>query len=147
MTLAEEPTNEEAPFEEVQDGLATEVRQDLDRIVATAAEEADRLLTEARAYGYELADRQKRTFAATVNDIAESLRSASEAFDERPNVKSLFWEAAGTLDDIGESIFESDLDDIYNGARDYAREHPLIVAGAGAAIGFAIARFVKSSTR
>lgn len=131
-------TGDEADFDAM--------KQDVDRIVDAAADEARRLGDHAKAYGAEFAEGQKRGVAEAIADVAASLRETGQTLTGRPNIQSIFVQASDNLDSLAETVGSMSFADLYEEAEAFSRARPVLVGACAAFAGFAVARFIKSSS-
>lgn len=114
--------------------------------LADAAKEQTRtLLDAAKGQATSFADARKDGVAQAVADIASSLRDSGEGFEDRPNIQGFVASAADGLDQIAGSLRERSFGELYGEAEDFARRQPVAVGIGAVAVGFLLARFIKSS--
>lgn len=134
------------PFQEAKDTLAEGAD--------TAASKAGKVLNDLKADAGELcgtagakikgaASSGKDKAAEGVHALADVARSAGGKFDGK--TQEYAERAADGLDRFSETLKQKSLDDMAADAKSFVKEHPAIAAGAAAVIGFALARFLKSS--
>lgn len=121
------------------------MKQDVDRIVDAAADEARRLGEHAKAYGAAFAEGQKRGVAEAIADVAASLRETAETLTGRPNLQSILEQASDNLDSLAETVGSMSFADLYEEAEAFSRARPVLVGACALFAGFAMARFIKSS--
>ncbi len=103
------------------------------------------LLDAAKGQATSFADSRKDTVAQAVADIASSLRDSGEGFADRPNIQGFVSAAADGLDGIAGSLRDRTFGELYGEAEDFARRQPVAVGIGAVAVGFLLARFIKSS--
>jgi hypothetical protein len=82
-----------------------------------------------------------RAVAHAVQTLADELRTdAGTAV-----ISDLTGRGADAIDRVGVYLEESDFDTLVADAEDYSRDHPLVVAVAGVALGIAVSRVVKAT--
>lgn len=83
-----------------------------------------------------------------VNGFADALRRTSSTLREegKEAPANLADTAAEKIEQIGGYLRSSDADRLLDDAESYARRQPWVVAGAGAVLGLAAARFLKASS-
>ena len=109
-----------------------------------AGEAADNLRDRARS----MVDRQKDAAVGRVEGVAHALRTASDELREQgqPMIAEYSRYAAEGLESVAHSLDERDLDDFVEGVESFARERPIVFLGGAMMAGFALARFMKSSS-
>lgn len=116
-------------------------------------EQASELAGAARDAASQATDRinetvseQKGAGAEYVSNLAEAMRRASREFDsELPIAGKYIRKAASQVENVADSIRTGDLNDLVNGARDFARRQPVAFLGLATLAGFVAVRFLKSS--
>ena len=92
------------------------------------------------------ADRGKERAADALGGIGKILRESADTIDEK--VGSQYGEyarkAADAVDGFAGKVDAKDVDDIVEDARQFVRKSPAVAIGAAAAIGFILARRVRS---
>lgn len=115
---------------------ADEMRRDLGDVANTVAERDERL-----------ADEQLRAGASTADAAARAARRAAEELDRSaPELAGFAREAADAVESFGRSVRTRDVRGLLTDADDFARREPLAFFGLSVAAGFAVARFLSSST-
>ncbi|WP_119168204.1 hypothetical protein [Algihabitans albus] len=112
---------------------------------SAVAEEAKGLGYTVRDFGYSLVTRQKDSVGEALEDVAAGLRESSRSMGERRNIGAVMDQAATNLDGLAQDIKDRSIGSIYQDAEDFTRRYPVAVAITAAALGFMMARFVKSS--
>jgi hypothetical protein len=135
---------------------ATEAAQDQgEHLTDFAREKAGELKRQAEeaAHGMRdrarsIADQQKHAAAGRVEGIAHALRRASDELREQgqPMIAEYSRYAAEGLESMAQSLDRRDLDDFVEGVESFARQRPLAFLGGTMVAGFALARFMKSSS-
>jgi len=90
---------------------------------------------------------QKGRALSEVGNLASALRQTGENLGDGGIAGNLINRAADTLENFNRSLDGKDLDTVLRDVETFARRNPAAFLGAAAAIGFAAARFVKSSGR
>lgn len=95
-----------------------------------------------------IVDSQKEAAISRIEGVADALRSASENLRERgqPMVADYSRQLAEGLERMAHSMSQRNLDDIVRGVQDFARQRPVAFLGGAMVAGFALARFMKSSS-
>ena len=119
---------------------------DLAGTIADAAKEQSRsLLDAAKGQATSFADGRKDTVAQAVADIAASLRDTGGGFADRPNIQGFVGSAADGLDQLASGIRDRSFAELYGEVEDFARRQPVALGVGAVAVGFLLARFIKSS--
>ena len=95
-----------------------------------------------------IADKQKHAAAGRVEGIAHALRRASDDLREQgqPMVAEYSRYAAEGLESMAQSLERRNVDDFVEGVENFARQRPVAFLGGAMVAGFALARFMKSSS-
>lgn len=114
---------------------ASKLKDEAARLSSTAGE---------KARGYADAGKDKATDA--LDNFSTMLRDAAGSVDERLGSQygDYARKAADSLASFSDNVRNKDVDDFVNGARDLVRKSPVVAIGAAAALGFVIARLLKS---
>ena len=121
------------------------LKEGVGEIAGTAVERGRHFLDSARLQAVSYADERKNGVAQSVTDFAQSLREATKAFDDRPNIRALVDSAAEGLDQVADSIRNRSYADMYEAVEDAMRRRPAAFGGAALAAGFLLSRFIKAS--
>ncbi|SDE70675.1 hypothetical protein [Limimaricola pyoseonensis] len=113
----------------------------------TARERAREMAEEARERAYEYGRGYKDEAANETSKIAEALRKAADDLHDGSPQERVFARLADAVADTADNMRSMDLDDMAYAANDYARRNPALFLGGAALLGFAAARFMKSSAR
>ena len=113
-----------------------------------AKNEAGRLTQVARTRTVSYIEERKSLLAENVGGMASAVRGAAEQFDEHGNaaVADYIHRAADGLERLSETVRSRDLSSLMGDAEDFARRQPAVFIGAGVAVGFLLARFLRSSS-
>ena len=142
----EAKTDDDAPGDTTgAGGVASEVKAVAGDLRSAAVEQGRQLLEGARQHATSYADERKNEAAASVSDVAASLRETSRSFGERPHIQSFVDSAADGLEQLATGLRERSFAELYGEAESYAKRSPLVVGAVAAAAGFVLARFIKSS--
>lgn len=114
---------------------ASKLKDEAARLGSTASEKA-------RSY----ADAGKDKATDALDNVSTMLRDAAGSVDERLGSQygDYARKAADSLASFSDNVRGKDVDDFVNGARDLVRKSPVVAIGAAAALGFVIARLLKS---
>jgi len=72
--------------------------------------------------------------------------AASELEPQMPKIATYVRDAGNKLEDAAANVGEKNMEELLEGFNDFARKQPALVFGAATLAGFALARFLKSST-
>ncbi len=108
-----------------------------------AAEQADKVRRHARSY----IDQRKVGAAEALENVGAALTETAEALRRHElGLAATAADRAGrNLSDIAHSLAERDIEALARDARDFARREPGLFVAASAALGFVLARFLRSS--
>jgi hypothetical protein len=109
---------------------------------------AGEITEQAKAKAKDVAHSGQAAAADQLQHLAEGVRRSADNFDEEQAwIKQGLSTAAESLERFSSTLRDRDLGDLMHEAEDAARRHPVIFAAACAAAGFALVRFLKSSSR
>ena len=95
----------------------------------------------------ETVSERKGAGADYVGSIAETIRRAAREFDaDLPIAGSYMRKAASQVENVSDSIRTGEFNDVVRNAQDFARRQPTAFLGLAALAGFAVVRFLKSSS-
>jgi len=83
--------------------------------------------------------------ADEVNSISSALRTAADDMRSGSPQERMVGQVAGTLADVSDTIRDKDLSEMVHATTRFARQNPAVFLGSAAFLGFAAARFAKSS--
>ncbi|MGH6901390.1 MAG: hypothetical protein ACREIR_01465 [Geminicoccaceae bacterium] len=91
---------------------------------------------------------QKNVAASRMEGIAHALRTASDDLQTRgqPTFAEYSRHMADGLESMAESLGRRDVDDLVGSVEGFARARPVAFLGGAVVAGFALARFMKSSS-
>jgi hypothetical protein len=90
---------------------------------------------------------QKTAGADYISGLAGSVRRAAGEFDQEiPQAANYIRGAAEAIDDFSDALRRRDLSQLVRDVQDFARRQPSAFLGATLVAGFAVVRFLKSST-
>jgi hypothetical protein len=126
------------------ENLGERAREKASELKHQAEEVAHGLRERARS----MADREKHAAVGRVEGVAHALRTASDELREQgqPMIAEYSQYAAEGLESMARSLDRRDLDDFVEGVEQFARERPIAFLGGAMVAGFALARFMKSSS-
>jgi vacuolar-type H+-ATPase subunit E/Vma4 len=124
--------------------LTDRAREKAGELKRQAEEAAHGMRDRARS----IADQQKHAAAGRVEGVAHALRRASDDLREQgqPMIAEYSRYAAEGLESMAQSLDRRDVDDFVEGVENFARERPVAFLGGAMVAGFALARFMKSSS-
>jgi hypothetical protein len=124
--------------------LADRAREKAGQLKRQAEEAAHGVRDRARS----IADQQKHAAAGRVEGVAHALRRASDDLREQgqPMIAEYSRYAAEGLESMAQSLDRRDVDDFVEGVENFARQRPIAFLGGAMVAGFALARFMKSSS-
>ena len=116
--------------------------------IEQAKSEAGRLTQAARGRTLSYIEERKALLADNVGGMADAARNAAQQFDEHGNavMADYIHRAADGLERFSDAVRSRDVSSLMGEAEDFARRQPAVFIGAGVAVGFLLARFLKSSS-
>jgi hypothetical protein len=128
----------------VKDHVTRQVKQQAGELKRQAKAAADDMRSRAGS----VVDQQKHAAAGRVEGIAHALRAASDQLREQgqPMVAEYSRYAAEGLETMAQSLDRRDVGDFVEGVEQFARERPVVFLSGAMVAGFALARFMKSSS-
>jgi flagellar hook-length control protein FliK len=108
-----------------------------------AAELAEPLKEKARDF----AEQQKGAGAEQIGSLARAVHSAASELDARlPHAAGYIHDAADRLESAATVLRQRNVDDLFRSLTDFARTQPVVFFGSAVFAGFALSRFLKSSS-
>ncbi len=102
---------------------------------------------DAVAQAEEVAERQKRAGAERVDEIAKAVHGAADELGKQmPQAAELVHATAARLEQGADALRERNIRDLVGTFNDFGRKEPLALFGGAVVAGFAISRFLKSSS-
>lgn len=105
----------------------------------------------AEDVGHELSktgEAQKQRGVEALRGVARAIDSAAgELEGQSPTVARTVRQAAQQVNGLSDSLANRDVNDLIDQATQFARAQPMLFIGGSVAAGFALARFLKSSSR
>lgn len=137
-----EPFTAAAPGAEPGATTEAERRSAADRI----RDEANRLTQQAAERARGFADDGKAKATNALGEFSGMMREAAGSVDERlgPEYGKYARSAADSIENFANTLQQKQVDDLLDDAREFVRKSPAVAIGVAAAIGFALARLVKS---
>ncbi|PYE83718.1 hypothetical protein [Pseudoroseicyclus aestuarii] len=126
---------------------ADDARHGAAEMADAARERVGEMASEARQKAWDYGRDTKNDVASETSKVAEALRKAADDLHAGSPQEKLIARAADGIADGAEALREMELDEIAHEVNDFARRNPIGFLGGAALLGFAAARFVKSSAR
>lgn len=113
-----------------------------------AQEQVDKLVGMARGQATTQLATQKERAAGTLGSLATALREASRQMRQQDDTVTAGYvdTAAGQVDRLAGILADQDVDELLEATGQFARRQPALFLAAAFALGFAGARFLKSSS-
>lgn len=109
--------------------------------------QASGLAEQAKAKAKEAAQSGQTAAADQLEHLAQGVRRSAENFpDDQAWVKEGLSTAAESIERFSSTLRDRDLGSLLSDAEDAARRHPVVFCAACAVAGFALVRFLKSSS-
>src|SRR4051812_31214117 len=145
------PTTVGGPMSETAtaDSTADQARDKAQEVGTQAKEKAQEVGAQARDRLRSETDRRSTEAGEQAGSAARALRQASDRLRQEGNepVARGIEQAAERVERAGTWLRESDGDRILRDVEDFGRRNPLAVVAGGAALGFAVSRLLKASSR
>ncbi|MGL4446020.1 MAG: hypothetical protein ACRCU1_20525, partial [Alsobacter sp.] len=127
----------------------------VDKTRSAAASMADRVQSEAgdlaekaKQRAMDAVDEGRDMGASRLEGVAHAAHAAADALEEKvPEFAEYAHRAARSIEDFSRSVRSRSVPDMMYSANDFARRRPAAVFGATLLAGFAVARFLSSSSR
>jgi hypothetical protein len=95
----------------------------------------------------EIADQQKETGAHQMESLAKAAHCAADNLrNDLPLAADYIEQAAARLEHASARVRDSDIDQLMDTCTDFARQRPAAFFGGAILAGFAVARFLRSSS-
>jgi hypothetical protein len=112
-------------------------------MTSTAREAVGHVVDETRAF----AEQQKAAGADNMARLGQAVHGAADQLGHAlPQAADFIHSAADTLQSAAASLRERPIEDLVGGFRDFARRQPVAALAGSVLAGFALARFLKSSS-
>lgn len=117
--------------------------------IVQAQEQAGKLMGIAREQATSQLATQKVRVASSLGTLATALQDASRQMQDGDGAAMAGYveTAAGQLDHLAKILDEQDVEQLLKATEQFARRQPALFLGAAFALGFAAARFLRSSPR
>jgi hypothetical protein len=128
--------------------LTERARRKAGELAGELKRQAEDSAEDVRQRALSAVDQQKEAAVGGIEDMAQALRSASDDLQERgqPVVAEYSRQVADGLESIANWVSRRNFDDLVGGVEDFARQRPVAFIGGAVVAGFALARFMKSSS-
>jgi len=94
-----------------------------------------------------IAERQKDAGADQIDGVARAVHGAAHEIErELPQAAGFVEDAAARLEGLAASMRQRSIDELLRGLNNFARAQPAALFGGAVLAGFALSRFLKSST-
>ena len=112
----------------------------------TIREEAGKFTSQAADRARAFAGEGKDKATSALDEVAKMMKSAAEDVDSKlgEDYGRYARSAADGISNFAESLRGKDVDDLLAGATDFVKKSPVIAVGTAAAVGFVLARLIKS---
>jgi ABC-type transporter Mla subunit MlaD len=114
---------------------------------ATPERKDTKMQTDAITQAEQIVERQKEAGANRASEMAKAVHGAADEIGkEMPQAAELVHSAASRLEQSADAVRERNLRDLVGTFGDMGRKEPLALFGGAMVAGFAISRFLKSSS-
>lgn len=123
-----------------------EVRRQFESTREALKESGERAYLQAKSTVLSAAEEQKRRAAHMIEGVARSLHDAARSLgsEEQPTTAHYANLAADQLERAASLLQERSVDDLVANIEHFARRQPVVFLGGALAVGFVVARFLKS---
>lgn len=129
-------------------GAATTAREEASQTMEEARQEGQKVLGTAKEEARKYADEQKRAGADKVAGVARAVNNAAgELESSAPEFAGIARSAASGIESFSDRMRDSSYRDLVSGIEDFARREPVAFFGSAMFAGFALSRFMKSTSR
>jgi hypothetical protein len=128
-------------------GLVTEqVQSQAQQVAQQAQQAAGQVANQAKQQTTSLLASRKDQTADSLDSVAQALRQTSQQLqDQQGGLSQLGNTAADQVERVSQYLRSRDVNGLVSDAEGYARSNPGIFLGGALALGFVVARFLKSS--
>lgn len=132
----------------MQSSTIASVKETGGRLAGEARQYAGDMANRAKDKGRTLFDQQKESAVGQLGGVAHALRSTADQMqgEGQPQVARYIGMAADQLETFGDRLRDKDLDTLIHDAQNLARRSPGAFLAGTVAVGFLLARFMKSSS-
>ena len=127
-------------------GAVREGAREIKDQAAKVAESAKDLASQAGEKLISSVEEQKAAGADFISGVAGAIRRAANEFSEVPQATQYIRFAADQIDTVSDAFRRRDLNQLVADVQTFARKQPTAFLGATVLAGFAIVRFLKTST-
>jgi len=127
-------------------GAVRQAAGEMKEQTANVAESAKNMASEAGDKLVSAMEQQKAAGADFVRGMAGAMRRAANEFGEVPQAAQYIRLAADQIDSVSDAFRRRDLNQLVADVQDFARRQPTAFMGAAVLAGFAVMRFLKTST-
>jgi hypothetical protein len=139
-SMSAAPTSD--PFSASVGQVADEIKQQ----GGSVAESAKGLASHAGEKLLSSVEEQKAAGADFVGGMAGAMRRAANEFGDLPQAAQYIRYAADQIDSVSNALKRRDVNQLVSDVQEFARRQPTAFLGAAVLAGFAVARFLKTST-
>jgi hypothetical protein len=116
-----------------------------DNVASRTVNRATAIKERIKNDGKQRIEEGKRSAADQVEELADAIDNAGARLDEsQPTLANYATKLADCMGDVATRLREGNVEDLYRDVRRIATEHPGMFLLGSAAVGLAIARFMKS---
>ena len=129
-------------FGAVKEQAESLVQKGVEAVNQSAAQVQENVKATAQSY----VDQAKAAAAGELQGVAQFVRNAIPSDNAPPIVSQYANQAAESLEQFAHSLESQDLQSLLAAVNDFARRQPALFLGASVAVGFVIARFLRSKS-
>lgn len=124
-----------------------QTKQKAAEVADRTKQEAAKLSKEIKAKARSTTENQKQELAKQIEGVATALHQAATQFEQQHQDMLTYWtdQAAASLDKMGASLRDRDVETVLQQFQDFARRQPGVVLGGAVVLGFLGSRFFKST--
>jgi hypothetical protein len=128
--------------------LTDRARRKAGELAGELKRQAEESAEDMRQRARSAVDQQKDAAVGGIEGMAQALRSASDDLRERgqPVAAEYSRQVADGLESLANWVSRRNIDDVTGSLEDFARQRPVAFIGGAMVAGFALARFMKSSS-
>lgn len=97
-----------------------------------------------RSVAADYVGKRKGDAVGAISDIADAIRTSGNGFDNNPNIKAFFDQAAEGVNELADGIARRSFADLFDEFEAAARRRPLLAGVAVAAASFTLLRFLRN---
>jgi len=115
-------------------------------LAQTAKEQASAAVAPIRDNARTVVEEQKERGASRIDSLAQAIRGAANQLDEEiPQAAGYVNAAAGQLERVSSLLRDNSVEELMGKATDLAEERPVVFVAGALAIGFVLARLLRST--